>query len=271
MSGMFNTLFRYREKKSPDRLGRFPQEVNIEAMPERRYLWTARVLVIFSALSFSLTIMLAMTLYLLLPLRGGRPNLMTADKFTSSLEKVEPLEKNISSDDVLTEQLVEKYVKLRHEIPDNPYDLYERWSRGSDLYWMSSIGNFQRFSHKANYDFITKLIAQGLIRKVETEWIRRLTPQLWMVQFHTVNSTQQNPEPQVIVWRAYLRVNFVDAADIEIEGDIDLPDDFLKSSLERNPYGFKVKNYSLSYLGTPSEPESYLSIAKQIRENNYRY
>ena len=40
MLDIFQTIFKYREKKSPDQLGFYPEKVHVSAMPERRYLWT---------------------------------------------------------------------------------------------------------------------------------------------------------------------------------------------------------------------------------------
>ena len=85
MLELLNTLFRYSEKKSPDKLGRFPERVDIAAMPERRYLWTSRLLVIFSAISICLTMMLASTIYVLLPQRGARPRLYNTNASFSKL------------------------------------------------------------------------------------------------------------------------------------------------------------------------------------------
>lgn len=253
MLGIFNTLFRYREKKSPDRLGRFPEMVNIEAMPERRYLWTSRVLVILGVLSMCLTMMLAMTIYVLLPQRRTAARLITSNKYFSELENVEPLEKNARVSDLITEQHIEKYIKLRHEIPKSQADLLYRWSPDSEFYWLSSIGVFQDFSSKATYDVVSGFIKQGLVREVEMEWARPVNGNLWQVQFHTINTTPQNPEPLVIVWRAYIRVEYI---------DVDLDE---RRGLKENPYGFKVRNYSLAYVGKPSQPRSYLETAKLVR------
>ena len=48
MFDIFRTLFRYKEKESPDELGAFPVQIHVSAFPERRYLWTSRFLVILS-------------------------------------------------------------------------------------------------------------------------------------------------------------------------------------------------------------------------------
>mgnify|MGYP006975355906 CR=1 FL=1 len=122
--GFLGILFRFREKKSPDKLGLYPEAVHIDAMPERRYLWTSRILVIVGAISMSVTIMLACTVYLLLPQRGARPRLLQTNKFFSQLENSDPAEKKMPVMDLVTEQLIEKYIKLRHEIPESQSQLY---------------------------------------------------------------------------------------------------------------------------------------------------
>ena len=67
MFEIFHTIFKYREKESPDKLGLYPERVHVNAMPERRYLWTSRILVILAAISMSINMMLALTVYLLVP------------------------------------------------------------------------------------------------------------------------------------------------------------------------------------------------------------
>ena len=47
--------------------------------------------------------------------------------------------------------------------------------------------------------------------------------------------------------------------------DIDLEK---RDGLVENPFGFKITKYSLSYVGTPEKPVSYLEMAKKIRENH---
>lgn len=145
--GFLGILFRFREKKSPDKLGLYPEAVHIDAMPERRYLWTSRILVIVGAISMSVTIMLACTVYLLLPQRGARPRLLQTNKFFSQLENSDPAEK-MPVMDLVTEQLIEKYIKLRHEIPESQSQLYNRWAMKSEFYWLSSVGVFRNLPAK---------------------------------------------------------------------------------------------------------------------------
>ncbi len=69
MFDIFQTIFKYKEKVTPDKLRFYPEKVHTNAIPERRYLWTSRFLVIFSCISISISMMLASAIYVLLPQR----------------------------------------------------------------------------------------------------------------------------------------------------------------------------------------------------------
>lgn len=254
MSELLNTLFRYREKKSPDKLGRFPEQVDIEAMPERRYLWTSRLLVIFSAISICLTMMLASTIYVLLPQRGAMPKLYQTNSYFSKLEKVRPGETTAPALDLLTESYIEKYIRLRHEVPTSQFDLLNRWALDSEFYQLSSSRVYGSFANKATYDQVSKMVERQLVRRIEIDWIERLTGKLWQVQFRTLNRYGENPEESTVIWRAYVRVDYIDI-------DLERPEQWGK-----NPFGFKVMNYSLAYVGTPEKSEHYLETAKKVSE-----
>ena len=75
MVSILGTLFKYKEKESPDILGYFPERVHVDAFPERRYLWTSRFLVIATCLSICLNMALASVIFSLLPEQHVEPRL----------------------------------------------------------------------------------------------------------------------------------------------------------------------------------------------------
>ena len=77
MLDLLRTVFKYKEKRSPDKLGRYPEALHTSAMPERRYLWSSRLLVIFAALSICFNIMLASSIYVMLPQKNASPRTVT--------------------------------------------------------------------------------------------------------------------------------------------------------------------------------------------------
>ncbi len=252
MPGIFNTLFRYREKKSPDKLGLYPEAVDISAMPERRYLWTSRILVIFAAINISITMALASTIFVLLPLRGAKPSLFSVNQDHFKLERIQPQEKTANMQDLITEMHIEEYIKLRHEIPESPAKLYELWGDNSRLSWLSSSSVFSAFKQKATFTLINDFIINKLRRKVEFDWIVPQTKSFWSAQFRTIISSPRHEKPQILIWRAYLRVKY-DTIPAE-------KTDYLLN----NSFGFRVTQYSLSYLGTPEQSAGYLETAKDL-------
>lgn len=257
--GIFQTIFKYRERKSPDKLGYYPERVHVEAMPERRYLWTSRVLVILSCLSICLSMMISSGIYLLLPQRGSYPRLLQTNKFFSQLEMTERQEKIVPVQDLIAEQYIEEYILLRHVISNDYDEIMNRWSAGSELYWLSSRTVFQSFASNDVNNNIMQFRMRAMTRLVEVEWIKPLARGLWQAQFITMDYYAGQKEPVVGIWRAYLRVTFT---------NIDFNN---KDQRVFNPFGFLVMNYSLSYVGTPDEPASYLQTAREVRSQKYAY
>ena len=259
MFDILKTVFKYREKESPDVLGAFPERVHTGAMPERRYLWTSRFLVIFACISICFSMMLASTIYLLLPQRGAYPRLLQSNNYFSQLELTDVQERSVPVQDLIAEQYIEEYIMLRHVISNDYDELVKRWAPGSRLYWLSTRAVFQNFTTNDAQNNIMQFRMRSLVRMVEVEWIRPMTKGLWQAQFITMDYYPGEDVPIVNIWRAYLRVAFT---------TINYAN---RRQRELNPFGFLVLNYSLSYVGTPDEPESYLNTAKDIRAQRYAY
>lgn len=251
MPEWFDLIFSYKDKKSPDKLGKFPQDVQVEALPERRYLWTSRIMVISGVFSLCITIMLAMTIYVLLPQKSSRPSLFEEQEYNSSLRQARPFEVFTNAESMMTEEAIHRYIKLRHEIPRSYAQMADRWSTDSEFYQLSTLGAYQQFVYKMDYDRMARLMAQKMIRNVDIKWVKQLTKNLWAAEFVTATTTKNHPSPAVAVWRAYIRVTFED-----FNADTD------KNTYLHNPHGFKVKHYSVGYAGNGRGSESYMQSAK---------
>lgn len=257
MFDIFQTIFKYREKQSPDKLGLYPESVHIDAMPERRYLWTSRLLVIVSCLSISFNMMLAATVYLLLPQRSVYPRLLHINDYFSQLEQTQPAELYISAADLIAEEHIYKYVQLRHTVTTDYDEIKKRWGVFETLYWLSSPIVYKMFEeNEATYN-ISQFRMRGLRREVEIQWIKILATGLWQVQFLTHDYFRDAPKPQTHIWRATLRIAYGN------------PGFRNREDLAKNPYGFIVLNYSLGYLGTPETSAHYLETAKEAREKAF--
>ena len=119
MFEIFHTIFRYKEKESPDKLGLFPEKVHVDAIPERRYLWTSRVLVIISCITICFNMILGSTIYIMLPQRKVAPRFLNINRYFSELEFVQPSEIYYPVVNLVTEGYVRDYVVRRFLISDD--------------------------------------------------------------------------------------------------------------------------------------------------------
>lgn len=259
----FSVLFRYRDKKSPDKLGLYPEKFHLEAFPERRYLWTSRILVIFSVLSFCLTIILTMTVYLLLPQKNTYPIFYTSNQTDDGLEEALPEYTQATYRDMLSEKYIHEYVKMRHAVPRSTADLFYRWDTESKFYWFSGLRNYYDFINKMDNYQLKQFIKMRMRRQVDIDWSKKLTDDLWLVQFRTTTTTLDIPEPNTIIWRAYLRIAYLEFDNYE---DIE-KDEQEKLNYTTNPFGFKVLSYSLAYAGKPEKADSMIVTAQKIADN----
>ncbi len=252
MIEIFHTIFKYKEKESPDVLGKYPERVHVNAMPERRYLWASRLLVILSCLSISLSMMLASAIYVMLPQRTARPRLLHENKDFSILELTQRDEKSIAVEDLIAEQFIQQYIFLRHVISNDYDEIVNRWKRGSALYWLSSRNVFMNFENSDVKYNLMQFRQSSMTRMVSVQWVRPLTKGLWQAQFTTLDYYPGNEEPQLNIWRAYLRVVFTE---IPFRS---------RDDRTKNPFGFMVLNYSLAYVGAPSNVQEYLKEMENL-------
>ena len=238
MVSILGTLFKYKEKESPDQLGYFPERIHVDAFPERRYLWTSRFLVIITCLSICLNMIIASIIFMLLKMHHVQPQLFRINEDTNQLELMQREEINYFASDLIAEKYIRDYILLRYTITEDYAELQDRWRKGSILYWYSTNTIFQEFQQKdvatANEQF--KKI--GLQRYVEIDWTKRVSRSMWMVQFKTYDITRDNPKPKVDIWRATMRIGYV------LNMQFPKPEDKIL-----NPYGFVVYSYTLSYQG----------------------
>ena len=253
MFDIFHTLFRYKEKESPDELGAFPVKVHVGAFPERRYLWTSRLLVILTSLSICVNVILVLTIYLMIPNIKVHPRFFSINKYFSQIEQVEPRIMPFPVTDLVTEQYIKEYLYLRYTMTDDAEDLVSRWMEGSALYWFSSPSVYNAFKSKEMLSNI-KLYQAGLRRYIDIQWIRPLSRGLWQTQFTTYDM-MPGEETSIVYWRATLRVAYPKITFLDKDDQI------------LNPFSFVVQSYSLSYHGSEGDNESYMDTARKRAAN----
>lgn len=251
MFDIFHTLFKYKEKESPDQLGAFPEKVHVDAFPERRYLWTSRLLVVLAGLSICFNMMLVCAIYLMIPSINVVPQFFNINKNFNQIEMVQPREIRFPVSDLVTEQYISEYLTMRYTMTNDFEMLLQQWGTNSPLYWYSSPTVYSEFFQhdvKAN---LAEFKKEGLQRYIQIEWIKPLSRGLWQAQFKTFDVTARNPNPSISYWRATMRIAYVN---LKFEQ---------KDDAIYNPYGFIVSSYSLAYHGSEGDNESYIDTARR--------
>ncbi len=250
MIEIFHTLFRYKEKASPDKIEAYPERVHVDALPERRYLWTSRLLVVLSVISICFNMMLASTLYLLLPQISVYPNFFSINSYFSQIEMVQKREIRFPVSDLITEKYIDEYINLRYTITTSLTEMERRWRQGEAFYWYQTPQVYNEFMSSDYEEAMLKAKKDGMQRYVEVEWIRPLSRGLWQTQFKTYDIKPGLP-PTIVYWRAVMRIRYVNLQ--------------FSNKMKRvlNPYGFLVESFSLAYHGREGEVESYVEIARK--------
>jgi len=245
MVSIVGTLFKYKEKESPDALGYFPERVHVDAFPERRYLWTSRFLVIVTCLSICFNMFISSIIYLMLPCFHVEPQLFRINNNTNMMELIEKDEINYFASDLIAEQYIRDYITLRYTVTDDYAELLDRWRTNSILYWYSTDTVFDEFVRNDVETVTEQFKTLGLQRYTEIMWTKHVSRSMWIVQFKTYDITRNNQRPKVDLWRATLRIGY----------SRNLP---FKKPQDRimNPYGFLVFSYTLSYLGDAHQGEN---------------
>ena len=251
MVSILGTLFKYKEKESPDELGLFPQQVHVDAFPERRYLWTSRFFVITTCLSICFNMLLGSVIYAMLPCFGVEPRLYRINDNTNQVEILEEYEREYYASDLIAEQYLREYIILRYTISDDYAEMKDRWRKNSKFFWYQTqevFSDFERNDAETVYNQFKKI---GLQRYVEVVWTKHVSRSMWLVEFKTYDTTNDNPEPKIDVWRATVRIGYANGLKFR------KPEDRIL-----NPYGFLVYSFTLSYLGDedngPNEVPSHL-------------
>ena len=253
MLDLLSAVFKYKQKRSPDKLGFYPEKVHTKAIPERRYLWTSRLLVIFASLSICFNMILASSLYILLPQRGADARLLIKDGYFNQLKLLKKQEVSIAPKDLLFEGFIREYVMTRHVITSRHDELKSRWGTGSRFYWMSSPGVYKEFTSGDIEKLIYSYQSGGFVRDVDIEWAYPISHGLWVVRFATYDFYEKSSTPVINIWHAYIR------------SALAIIDYNNKSLRNQNPFGFRVFSYSLSYIGSPHNVVGYIRTALDRR------
>ncbi len=236
MFDLFYTLFKYKEKAQKDKLGYYPEKVDVRAFPERRYLWTSRFFVVISVISLCLNMVLGGVLTLLIPLQEVKVMPLQIDFDRYQITAMQPAETSAYAGDLVTESLMAKYVVQRYTLGEDYDEMMNRFGENGFIYLASGDEVYSEFQQN-ELPYFESLQKKNVKRQVKINMIYPVSYDFWQVRFETIDTGADFKEPLVSRWIATLRMNFNSA----------------KYEDKRlgliNPFGITITHYDLSYMG----------------------
>ncbi len=220
-------------KKTGASAGAYAQEVSVDQLRERRYLWTARAFAIVSAVALCVNLVLLVAIVHLMPLKRVEPFLLTFQSRDEQVVRIRPLAKNMSAEDIISEAMIRQYVLLRNTMIPDVDEMTFRWGPDGPIRWMSSAQVYNQFA-KTVKDWLARVKLEGLTREVRIESVVR-NQNIWLVYIITRDMLPEAEEPAISRWRIRLSIKYFAKDQREVKYI-----DRLK-----NPLGFAVDGYGI--------------------------
>lgn len=209
------------------------EELSVDVLRERRYLWTARAFAIVSAVALCVNLVLLLAIAHLMPLKRVEPYLLTFQNKEEQVVRIRPLAKDMSAEDIISEAMIRQYVLLRNTMVSDVDEMSFRWGADGPLRWMSSSAVYNQFS-KTVKDWLSRIKLEGLTREVRIESVVR-NQNIWLVYIVTRDMLPEAEEPAISRWRIRLAIKYFAQNSNEVKYINRL----------KNPLGFSVEGYSI--------------------------
>lgn len=180
------SFFSRHKAESPDVLGAYPENMQIRAIPERRYLKTSRLLALFVILNVAVLIALSG----LFVYYANRANvsisganslyLFAIDTEQKVLKPSEYYRMRVSSLQLMTESIVRNYIIQRHSVLWNDDEMRRRWnSPQSFVLNYSAPKLFNEFRKGDALTFLNESRSNSVTKDVHLYDLKLLKNNLW--------------------------------------------------------------------------------------------
>lgn len=209
------------------------EEISVDLLRERRYLWTARAFAIVSGVALCVNLVLLVAIMHLMPLKRVEPFLLTFQNKEEQVVKIKPLASDMAAEDIISEAMIRQYVLLRNTMIADIDEMAFRWGPDGPLRWMSSSQVYNQFS-KTVKDWLARIKLEGLTREVRIESVVR-NQNTWLVYIVTRDMLPEAEEPAISRWRIRLSIKYFAQGQNEVKYINRL----------KNPLGFAVDRYMI--------------------------
>ena len=178
----------FRPEKSSDVLEAYPERLHVTALPERRYLKTARFLVIATLLSLTFNFAMAF-IYIrnssLVESVVHNPNrqdtfLYQLDYYNKELKPIQKPFRNLSIIDLIYQNLIADYLNERYQVTSNRAEMETKWGAGSKIVAYAPK-LYEAFIPEANEALARQ--ARGITQEVYIYSIKNISGNLYEVIF----------------------------------------------------------------------------------------
>ena len=186
------SVFSNKQATSGDHLEVYPQKMHVRALPERRYLKTARFLVIcciltmlfnFSICFFYIRDTKQIHTFIYNPNPAVRNTFLYAmDYYNKELKPIQKKNRYVSSVDLVGQSLITDFLTLRYELVPNIEEMQRRWSQNGKLASFLTEKKYEEMKETELSEKFT-LLRQGITQKVYIYSIQPLNGS-WNANFY---------------------------------------------------------------------------------------
>ncbi|MBR1648239.1 MAG: type IV secretion system protein [Alphaproteobacteria bacterium] len=209
-------------------------EAFVANVAEKRYLWTARAFAIITAVSFCCNLILLLAILQVIPLYRVEPFLMTFQNKEEQVYNIQPVNRNLTEERAITEAFVRQYVLMRSSFNRDIPEVEARWGAGGAIQEMSSSAVYDDFIKNTAGRALELIRTRRMMRDVRIMTVNELSDGVWQVEYETRDMYPDSKTPEINYWTASLKVMYRYKS-VKFKERL------------KNPVGFTVVNYSLSY------------------------
>ena len=256
-------IFQKNQTNSPDRLGAYPERMQVRALPERRFLKTSRMLAVATIINIVVLFMLG-TIYIYLTDHAdvsisGR---QTAHLYSIDYEKKKLIPSEYYTNDIANRYLIHEanlrdYINQRHTILWDDNAMVTRWNERSWLSRASSNNVWSVLKEALNYELGSSR-ALEFVRDVHIYDLNNVYGNLWEGVIETFDMPipdafnplcQYSDNSKECIQCKILYAKNRHRYKVYIRTTLDGPKTIT------NPYGFMVDGYYLLHMPTtPDDP-----------------
>ena len=187
--GKIRDFFFPQKKQTGDILGRYPEYMQVRALPERRYLKTSRLLAVFILVNLGITMALA-GLYAYVAERVDvsimsqkAVNLFYIDTEKKQIRATEHETRRYYVTQFVMEDLIRRYITERHAILWDNNKMKARWDRGSFVWGVSAQKTvYDAFASRSQMELANSR-SKGYVRDVHLYELEYMLDGRWMAIF----------------------------------------------------------------------------------------